>query len=350
MNKNVKNNNILNISSRKAVNDIKALSRLIKEKYRQHGFKVQITLDKSIPMLRSESTLHLKEGLWINIGIKELIKKNQLGLASASNIVPEDNYVNTIVALFHENRHIEALSYNCEGFAKDMENLKAECLKNIHGSSNLDINKGMRNNFEYDYALMVNYLSREGNEQYYYNNYENMSSEIDAEQYSINMAYMYLKNMYPNIDAEKLIVNYINNRIDTETYKINFPKYADRYSSLREINNAFDIKIQQVIHLKREINLGATDEICTLIGSNSEWQPIKDKITSLMSKCNIENAGLMMDEMLASIVIYRYPEYRNLLTDEWKNKLSPESIFGLKEFPLEDWQLDNYYYRDDERE
>ena len=104
MNKNV-NNNILNISSRKAVNDIKALSRLIKEKYRQHGFKVQITLDKSIPMLRSESTLHLKEGLWINLGIKELIKKNQLGLASASNIVPEDNYVNTIVALFHENRH-----------------------------------------------------------------------------------------------------------------------------------------------------------------------------------------------------------------------------------------------------
>lgn len=43
MNKNV-NNNILNISSRKAVNDIKALSRLIKEKYRQHGFKVQITI------------------------------------------------------------------------------------------------------------------------------------------------------------------------------------------------------------------------------------------------------------------------------------------------------------------
>ena len=52
---------------------------------------------------------------------------------------------------------------------------------------------------------------------------------------------------------------------------------------------------------------------------------------------------------MASLTSYQYPRYSKLLPYEWQEKLSSQSVFGLEEFPLEDWQLDYYYYRDDER-
>ena len=82
--------------------------------------------------------------------------------------------------------------------------------------------------------------------------------------------------------------------------------------------------------------------------NNSEWQPIKNQITTLMGKENDKNLGYKMDEKFASITLYKYPEYNKLLNSKWKERLTPESVFGLRDFPLEDWQLE--MYQNNERE
>ena len=46
--------------------------------------------------------------------------------------------------------------------------------------------------------------------------------------------------------------------------------------------------------------------------------------------------------MLAALTFYLSPEYTKSLPGEWQKKLSPKEVFGLDEYPLEDWEIDRY--------
>lgn len=317
------NNQYLNISSKMAIRHINNLAKSISLKYKEHH--IDIDFDKNLKIIKSFARISMNQNPEIAIGLYDIYKPNLLGQPSSKIIVDENDFVDAIVSVFHESRHMDSRIFGCFEF---------------------------RNNPDDNYYLAVNYMASESNELYYEDNYNHMSAEIDAEQFAINATYKYLCKKWPTIDCERLIVNYVNEKLRLDEYKIPKPSGSDKYYSLKNINIAFDTQFELSKHLYREVNIFSNSKIVTLI-NNLEWQPIKNQITKLMGQnVNgdiVENIGISMDEKFACIALYAYPKYDSLITDEWKNKLSSKAVFGLDEFPLEDWQID--YYRDDnERE
>lgn len=316
-------NQYLNINSKMAIRYINNIAKSISLKYKGH--RIDINFDKNLQIMKSFARISMRQNPEIAIGLYDIYKPNLLGQPSSKIIVDENDFVDAIVSVFHESRHMDSRVFGCSGF---------------------------RDNANDNYYLAINYMASESNELYYEDNYNHMPIEIDAEQFAINAAYEYLCKKWPTVDCERLLVSYVNEKLCSDEYKIPKPSNSNGYHSLKDINIAFDTQFELSKHLHREVNIFSNSEIITLI-NNLEWQPIKNQITKLMGQnVNgeiVENIGINMDEKFACIAFYMYPEYDSLITDEWKNKISPKSVFGLDEFPLEDWQI-NYYRDDNERE
>lgn len=310
--------NILNLTSKIAISRIKNVSLFLKRKYSNTGFSnVEINLYKDSLIFDSEASASIYASPYINIGIKDIIEPNLIGLPS-NKLIDDNNFIKSIVAMYHESRHLDAKLYGCDGFRSK----------------------------EDSYYLEVDYMAIEDNRQYYDSNYNNMASEIDAEQYAINMTYEYLKREFPDSDGDKLIVDYVNTMIQTCEYKIGKSNGNGLYSSIDEINKAFDEKFEKSKSMQRTVNIFSPNKTIALL-NNSEWNSIKNQVTTLMAKENTPNCGFKMDEMMASLALYQYPEYSKILPKEWQEKLSSKSVFGLDEYPLEDWQIE--LYQDEER-
>lgn len=307
-------NKSLNLSSKTAMSYVKGLAKFLKDEYKEKGFKVEIYEHKETTVFRSYSSTACSKKSGFGIGIKEIFKPNLLYLPSNYKKVKDNDFVNTIVSIFHESRHLNAKLFGCKYF---------------------------RDNKMDDYYVQLSYMAREGNDSYYINNYNSMAYEIDAEQYAINAAFEYLKcNFSDDVDCEQLIVNYVNGRIRRNEYKIDFVNNHDEYTSLDQINKAFDDKFDKSKSLNRYVDFNSTDQI-TFILKNKGWLQVKKQIEN-MSQKKIPNCGFQMDEMMASLAIYQYPEYSKRLPKEWQKKLSPKEVFGLDEYPLEDWEIDKY--------
>lgn len=312
--------NSLMLTSKEAILEIKSIAKFLQDKFANDGFnEVRIKMRKDVLMIDSVTLSPITSKPYMYIGIKDIFKPNLMQKPS-SKLIDDADFIKSLVALFHESRHLDSYLYFCKDF---------------------------RDNVQDDYYLLISHMAIENNRMYYESNYSNMACEIDAEQYAINSTYQYLKNQFPNCDYESLIVNYVNEMIQQGDYKIDFSNNK-KYSSFEQIIVTFDEKFERSKNTQRIVNIASPDKTICLL-SNSEWQDVKNSITSLMAKEDYPNCGVKMDEMMASLTSYQYPRYSKLLPYEWQEKLSSQSVFGLEEFPLEDWQLDYYYYRDDER-
>ena len=312
------NKQSLNLSSKEAISCVKGLIRYLKDKYRKEGFKIKTYAYKEESIFRSYSAILHNEQAELGVGIKELFKPTLLDLPSNFKKIKDIDFVSTVVGIFHESRHLDARLIGCKNF-QDV-------------GARGDITKAD------NYCIQLSYMARDGNNCYYKNNYDNMISEIDAEYYAINMAYEYLKNNFPNVDCEKLVVDYVNNRIQSGPYKIDY--IDEKYSSLLHINKAFKDRINQSKKTHRHIDFNCSDQAISLI-NNTRWNDIKKQIYDI-SQNNNDECGFKTDEMLAALTFYLSPEYTKSLPGEWQKKLSPKEVFGLDEYPLEDWEIDRY--------
>lgn len=82
-------------------------------------------------------------------------------------------------------------------------------------------------------------------------------------------------------------------------YKIDFSNNK-KYSSFEQIIATFDEKFERSKNTQRIVNIASPDKTICLL-SNSEWQDVKNSITSLMAKEDYPNCGVKMDEMMASL-------------------------------------------------
>ena len=187
-------NNILNITSKVAIYHMNRIANQIRLVYKNDNKNITIKFYKGVSILDSFATTSLNKKPEIYIGVHDIFKPTLLNNPSNKILVDDMCFINAVVAIFHEYRHMNSRMYGCEYF---------------------------RDNLEDNYYLAINYMALEDNEQYYENNYLNMACEIDAEQYAINAAYGYLQELFPKIDCEKLIVEYVNERAKSSKYKIN---------------------------------------------------------------------------------------------------------------------------------
>jgi hypothetical protein len=235
------------------------------------------------------------------ISLKSLTKSTKKPSLFAPNPIVDDNdFVTILTAINHENHHLENFYQKYKDCADDRETAN---------------------------AIAVSYVAKQNNTHYYQSNYLNSPFEIDAEIHAISHTYDWLKSTFPSADADKLVATYVNNNIksaiETNSNYILDEKYYP-VSSMEDIEQAFSDKMEHAIHAKRRYHQQAvkTDETMKLL-KQRDWCNIFDTV------CN-EQDGYTKDKMIASIVVYKHPNYTEYVPPDVD--LSPTSLFG-HEFP-----------------
>ena len=106
-----------------------------------------------------------------------------------NGVVNEEKLMGVISTIYHEYRHLEQTEkykYNPD-FSKDSVNI-----------------------------ARMNAIQTNGLSNYYFENYRNDPKELDATKYGFEEAIKYVKNEYPEINAEKGITEYVHSYIDKD--------------------------------------------------------------------------------------------------------------------------------------
>lgn len=148
----------------------------------------------------AEDTLDEKESRLVIVNLKNI------GIAAADEFVDDMEFVDVLMALNHQYRHME-------------------------GRLNQYLN--MRDNEEEDAALAISYLA--GVSDIYFDaNYYQMISEIDAEQFAVNKTAEALSQYIDAETAEKLVIDYANERAILGENKIDYKNFFEKESRKRE--------------------------------------------------------------------------------------------------------------------
>lgn len=318
-----KNKYSLNLTSKEAVSHMISLANLIELNYQKYGASVFIELVDGYSAMYSFMRYSFDKHAKIVIGIDDIIKLNVIGQLSDRTLVKDNDFVKTLIAFFHEDRHARNV---IKGF------------------------RDCRDNKKDDYYLAINCLACKDNSEYYTLNYDNLPYEIDAEQFAIMSTYSFLRNEFPNCNYEQLILNYVNERCENGDYKI---KPIDGgYKTIKSVNTAFNNVFEESKYIERFFNIQSTDEVSRFLKDNDKWFDITRKIEK-MNEFNddFKDIGLKRDEMLSSISLFLHPEYKSNMHIFQSNSLSSSKVFGVSDFPPKtDFILDEYYDHDDERE
>ena len=136
-----------------------------------------------------------------------------------------------------------------------------------------------------------------------------MPIEIDAEQNGICKAYEYLQKRFPNADCEKLIVDVVNYKAESLKYFIE-PKHPNGYSTIKEINKAFDAAFEQSKKEQRGYDYKeykSEDLRCPIDSEmvKTEWVEVVNAIT--------RQNGSIADRMMASLSAQVHEKYEEVL-------------------------------------
>lgn len=148
----------------------------------------------------AEDTLDEKENRLVIVNLKSI------GRAADNEFVDDMEFVGVLMALNHQYRHME-------GRLSQYDN--------------------MRNNNEEAAALAVSYLARVS-DIYFDANYFQMVSEIDAEQFAVNKTAEALSQYIDAETAEKLVVDYINERAILGENKVDYKNFLEKETRKRE--------------------------------------------------------------------------------------------------------------------
>ena len=144
-----------------------SLANLIELNYQKYGASVFIELVDGYSAMDSFMRYSFDKHAKIVIGIDDIIKLNVIGQLSDRTLVKDNDFVKTLIAFFHEDRHARNV---IKGF------------------------RDCRDNKKDDYYLAINCLACKDNSEYYTLNYDNLPYEIDAEQFAIMSTYSFLTN------------------------------------------------------------------------------------------------------------------------------------------------------------
>ena len=150
--------------------------------------------------------------------------------------------------------------------------------------------------------------------------------------------YKFLKDEFPNCNYEELILNYVNERCDNGKYKI--AKVKGGYRTLKEINDAFNEAYEQSKRKLRFFERNDNNSVINKIINKEEWNDVLRKIEKMNEESNEKNIGLKRDEMLASLMCYFCPEYKNKIKSLKNEDLSAQKIFGITSFPEYSLEMD----------
>ena len=164
----------------------------------------------------TEDTLDEKESRLVIVNLKSI------GRAAADEFVDDMEFIDVLMALNHQYRHME-------------------------GRLSQYVN--MRDNDEEAAALAISYLARVS-DIYFDANYYQMISEIDAEQFAVNKTAEALSQYINEVTAEKLVVErasggYIlgENKIDYENFFEKETRKRENEEKYRDIRNDVDAEI-----------------------------------------------------------------------------------------------------------
>lgn len=267
---------------------------------------------------------HDKKGY---VGIKDLADE-KFALFDTRKPVPDKNFVSVVVSIFHEQRHLS------------LTNNKYERPDDV---SRDDI----------DEAILASYIAIQNNGAYYDSvsqnipfpsNRPNLPLEIDAERAGVINTYAYLcktfcrdDNSVSEKDIEKLMLDYVNDRMQNSKYQI--PSRKNPLKSMDEIEDAFDDAMIKSIddntdklYCNRDYRLlsdkiKGKDEVAKFLYDNqNEYKQVIDQI--------ICARGSKKDIMMASMVLYLHPEYYDKIPRLKDMDFSPKKVFGYS-FPNE---------------
>ena len=152
----------------------------------------------------------------VEIGINELeyAKDGKFHLSRDNVEISDDIFARIILNMYHEKSH---------------------CIQKneLFRQSNLD--GQVRNQLVQEIACTASYKYYGGE-----SNYRLNTSEIQAEHYGIMSAYNYLCNEFPNVaekEHERIILNIVNDKMMNSSY---FVRHSKPFTSLQEVENAFD--------------------------------------------------------------------------------------------------------------
>lgn len=148
----------------------------------------------------AEDTLDEKENRLVIVNLKSI------GRAADNEFVDDMEFVGVLMALNHQYRHME-------GRLSQYDN--------------------MRNNDEEAAALAISYLARVS-DIYFDANYYQMISEIDAEQFAVNKTVEALSQYIDDATAEKLVMDYVNERAILGENKKDYKNFFEKKSRKRE--------------------------------------------------------------------------------------------------------------------
>lgn len=164
----------------------------------------------------AEDTLDEKESRLAIVNLKSI------GRAADDEFVNDMEFVDVLMALNHQYRHME-------------------------GRLSQYVN--MRDNDEEAAALAISYLARVS-DIYFDANYYQMISEIDAEQFAVNKTDEALSQYIDAETAEKLVMDYVNerailgeNKVDYKTFLEKETRKRENEEKYRDIRNDVDAEI-----------------------------------------------------------------------------------------------------------
>lgn len=211
---------------------MKTLVRLSNSLFTNHNIKAVLDYNLSI----SEAKTYYGEGSCaerVEIGLCEIVEYSSNKMALFQPYVPDDHIVRVMINEFHEYAH---------------------CLQRNNMYRKHDLSNDEQIQFLQD-------ISRINNDNFYFDNYLITASEVQAERYGISHAYAYLKEQFPrlyNKQCEKLVLGVVNEKMLTPGTGY-FVKRNRPFTSLSEVDKAFDDAYQHALHTKRYYDIRDID-------------------------------------------------------------------------------------------
>lgn len=198
-------NDDLKLSKRKANRKIEEIAKHINVQY---GVDVKITYSQ--PNAQGCAHDNFDGDLSIDVLFMPRMEKYRL-----FNHVNDMDFIDAIRALYHEERHL-------------IQN--ADMYQNQNPS-------------ETDVAMAIRHIACKNNRFYYmsHSNYYNDMNEIDAEGAAIVKTYNYIKSEFQNVNADKMMLDYITKKIATSQHYF----IDGTYDSFESVIDAFSAKFEK---------------------------------------------------------------------------------------------------------
>lgn len=296
----MKVNNSLNLTFASALNKLTGIKQdIINLLYEESGTKINIEFHK-----------FRKNNLALGICKDEINEShpriiiNTANLCNEKDNVDDQAFVATVVTMFHEARHMEnhLLQYT---FTRDDPE---ECRQ-----------------------MALSYLVHQGSDIFYYSNYYNDPIEIDAEEYGVVMAYEYLSTTFPDIDCEKLILDYVNDRAKSSNLYFFTVFDNEKLTTIEDAKKMYDDAFAESKNKAKTYNISKSDDKHTL-RCLLDKRLTKDECW--LARERIEGTkNHEANKMIASLILHHYPEYLKKLPSLRNIDFTPEHYFDKEMLP-----------------